>query len=132
MNRRPDWERILDLAIEHARSQPFSWSHRNCAIWCADVVHAMTGHDPGATWRNLPDNAWNVRMAVARAGGLARIATDALGPSSPIAMARRGDVVLLAGDGALGICVGRRVAVPGPKGLAFASLEAGEMCWRVG
>jgi hypothetical protein len=73
---------------------PFSWHRRNCALFAADVVRAMTGHDPAAAWRGHAGH--QRRRALIVSGRMEEAVTQALGP--PLASVReagRGDIALL-------------------------------------
>jgi hypothetical protein len=99
-------ERILGPRVERRRGWeyglievlgtpiPFSWHRRNCALFAADVVRAMTGTDPAAAWRGHAGH--QRRRALIASGAMEEAVTQALGP--PLASVReagRGDIALL-------------------------------------
>jgi hypothetical protein len=133
MARLPDWTQRLDAAVEAARLRPFVWGEHDCALWAAGVVYLLTGNDYGADFRGRYRSARGAAAQIARRGGLAAIATRALGYPVSIAQAQRGDVCLVCRDTgpSLGICIGERVAFTGPKGLAFLPLLECEQAWHV-
>lgn len=133
MARVPDWPQRLAAAVEAARLQPFDWGRHDCALWAADVVLALTGEDHGAAFRGQYRSRGGAAFVIARAGGLAAIATRALGAPVPITQAQRGDVCLLDCEfgPALGICIGDRVAFTGPPGLVLVPLLECAQAWHV-
>ena len=133
LRRFEDWPRRLDAAIEAARERPFCWGENDCALFAADVVVALTGEDLAAYGRGQYDSAETARRMINAGGGLAVIATKALGEPIPVAQARRGDVVLRCGDHgpSLGICLGARCAFTGIEGLVFLNLKECEQAWHV-
>lgn len=73
------------------------------------------------------------------AGGLSVLVTGVLRNPIPVTYAGRGDVVLaedpdFAGDDNrrhLGICIGRHLVAPGPKGLVFIPMSMAIQAWGV-
>ena len=133
LKRFEDWPRRLDAAIEGARKRPFSWGSHDCALFAADVVVALTGEDLAAYGRGHYDSAETALRMISAGGGLAAIATKALGEPVPVPQARRGDVVLRCGEHgpSLGICLGARCAFTGFEGLVFVPLNECEQAWHV-
>jgi hypothetical protein len=133
MTRVPDWTQRLDAAVEAARAQPFVWGRHDCALWAADVVLQLTGVDHAADLRGRYRTQHGALALIARRGGLAAIATKALGYPVRITLARRGDVCLVcrATGPSLGICIGDRAGFTGPQGLAFLPLLECEQAWHV-
>lgn len=123
-----DWEARLFAAVEAARATPFAWGTHDCALFVADVVLAMTGHDYAADLRGryrtqagalrlLADTPLRVRMA-------------ALFVQIDVRMAQRGDAVM-SGSGALGVCLGEHAAFVGPSGVEMQPTLGAELAWRV-
>jgi hypothetical protein len=136
--RLPDWTQRLSSLVVERLHVPFAWGPNDCVTFAADAVLAMTGHDPIEAWRAQWSTARQAFRTLQPLGGLAgAVRTAGLQEVGP-RLARRGDVVLLRPPGrehsmrgALGICLGERIAAPGPRGLVMASLAEGVTAWRV-
>lgn len=101
--RRSDWESALSAYLAERRGASIEWGVFDCAQFAGRAVEAMTGVNPIAEYRYKSEaGAWR---AIKRFGfdSLAS-AVDAKFEQVPLAMARRGDLVMH--DGALGICIG--------------------------
>lgn len=92
----------------------------------------MTGADPAAALRGY-ETALQAARIVEEQGGLASIATEALGEPIPPQMAAIGDVVLFDNGGreCLGVCNGQTILGPGESGMAVAHMQAASMAWRI-
>ena len=133
LRRLPNWRVYLDAVLHARRRAPFAWGSNDCAIFAADCVRAQTGVDLADGLRG--QNARQAIRTVRRHGGIAALATRALGPACDARWASLGDVVLLyAGKReALGVCIGDGELVgPGPAGLALLPMSAALAAWRVG
>lgn len=136
MARVTDWPAQLDAAVEAARRRPFEWGTHDCALWAASVVQALTGVDHAAGLRGRYRSAAGALRLLAKRGGLAVLATRALGAPIDVRHAQRGDLVLAcqpldAGMPALGICLDTRAAFTGAAGLVYRDLLECEAAWRV-
>lgn len=138
LTRNKDWQDRLDALVLVRLRAPFAWGGHDCVLFAADAVLAMTGTDPAAAWRGQWTSAREAFRLLRPLGGLAAAAAGAGLPEVPPRMAQRGDVVLLrapgrAGSmrGALGVCLGERIAAPGGRGLVMAGLGEGVRAWRV-
>ncbi len=137
MDRRPDWQPRLDAALRAAAARPFAWGRHDCALFACDCIAAMTGEDPAARFRGRYRTARGAARALRRIGGarnLGGLATRVLGAPFPPAFARRGDLAEVeAGAGpALGVVLGRTVALVAPEGLVRVRLDRARRAWRVG
>lgn len=102
-----DWpERLNDyLSKPHA----FDWETCNCALFAADAVIAMTGHDFAKVYRGPKTKRGMISRMLRVSGG--DVVTTAIkeggNPKQP-SMAKRGDVVSIKYNGMniLGICNG--------------------------
>lgn len=136
VRRREDWPERLAEWVAGALRKPFAWGRHDCALAAADCVLAMTGEDLAAEYRGrYEDRAGALRaLAEIAGGGVEEAAQKALGPAlaNPL-MAQRGDVAMVetAEGPALGICLGREIAVAGPDGLAMVEITAARKAWRV-
>lgn len=138
MTRRPDWQTRLDALVMERMPTPFAWGENDCVTFAADAVLAMTDEDLMVPWRGQWASARQAVRVLRPLGGLAG-AVRALARLEEVGarLARRGDVVLVRAPrraesvrGALGICLGERIAAPGLRGLVLASLQDGVTAWR--
>lgn len=123
-----DWEARLFAAVDAARAAPFEWGTHDCALFVADVVLAMTGHDYAADLRGQYRTQAGALRLLAAAPLRARM--DALFTSIDVRMAQRGDAVM-DGSGALGVCLGEYAAFVGQSGIEMQTTLGAEMAWRV-
>jgi len=117
---------------ERART-PFAWGTNDCAIFASDFVMAITGTDPAPADLRLHRTAKEAHRAIQSHGGLASIATNAVGEPVSVSFAGVGDVVLLkAGKrDALAICNGSTALMPSAIGILSVSLDTATLCWKV-
>jgi hypothetical protein len=140
MTRVQDWPEQLAAWVEEVRLRPFEWGAWDCAIAANDCVRRITGDDAlgGLMWHGLRGAMRQLEVE----GGMEAAVTARLGEPIAPAFAQRGDVVLVAAAslsaeharlGAVGICIGDRLCMPSPVGLAFFAMhEAAIAAWRVG
>jgi hypothetical protein len=132
MKRRLDWPERMNAAIDAARSRPFS-DEWHCAMFAWEVVVAMTDEVlPSYVLLPLTD-AYETMRKRGHADVSAAV-ESVLGPAIPLALARRGDVVLrlTPKDGlALGICVGSLSAFVDVAGLVFLPTLEQHSAYRV-
>lgn len=129
------WESRLAAVIESARDKPYVLGEHDCFLVACAVVEALTGHDfrPFGTYRTKRE----ALVAILKvAPSLPDAVTKALDTEPvPTRMARRGDIVhYFDVEDHLGVCLGERVAVLGPDGLAMVGLldERVRCAWRIG
>lgn len=135
LTRREDWPEQLLGFVEARRDVPFAWGANDCALFAADAVQAMTGHDFAAGFRGRYRTALGAMKAL-RSNGAADLAaylTRVLGAPVAPALARRGDVVVFAAvEGpALGVVVGSQAAAAGPEGVTWVPASRWQQAWRV-
>jgi hypothetical protein len=142
------WEARLARLIERAPNVPFAWGTRDCCLWAADGVEALTARDPAASWRGGYDNEEGALRTLRAVLGAdvhpsryieamaERIASEIGATESTEAFARRGDIALL--DGPLGRALavidlnGRYIVGVTQGGVARVPLAAGLRHWSVG
>jgi hypothetical protein len=131
MRRTEGWERVLDAEIEKARRLPFSWGIHDCVTWAANVVLAMTGEDLIPEFRGGYQTKLEAYRLILQTGESLAACVDARLARSPIAFARRGDVVCR--ENALAICTGiHSFFITEDQGLQPIKTQHCEMAWRVG
>lgn len=137
-----DWpERLARILRADARA-PFVWGTHDCVRWACTVCEALTGVDPSRPTVKDYASRREARAILNAAGSLltlARCCADAHAlPEIAPGLASRGDIVCLAADArppfhqALGVCVGRYVAVPGVDGLRLIANPNLLAAWRIG
>lgn len=106
VKRRPDWPERLAALITERRAQPFVWGVHDCCLFAADVVKAMTGHDPAAPYRGTYSTQEGAAKVLANAGGVFALVDATLGHGQriPVRLAKRGDLVFV--DTEQGVAVG--------------------------
>lgn len=121
MKRLPDWKSRLTAYLAAIGTRPFKPGQHDCALFVAGAVETMTGDDPARGWRGYRSLAEG-RRALARRGYADQVALVAsLLPEIAPALARAGDVAVVAGeDGpAVGIVQGEMVFALRREGLAI-------------
>jgi hypothetical protein len=109
----------------------------NCGFFACDWIMKLTGIDPAAEYRPKVNSALSARHVIDAAGGIEQIASAAAKvhgwPECPVAYARRGDVVTIkiAGDIALGVCMGARSVYAGPHGVVSIATTECHKAWRI-
>ena len=129
------WEARLDRMIENARNEPYAIGTHDCFRLACSVTETLTGID---RWPEFAGYRTR-REALSRIHAHGRT-FEAAGDwffgreRVPAAMARRGDIVLLAPDGTkhLGVCLGERSALITANGISFVPTASATGCWRIG
>lgn len=134
------WERRLADLVVAAQQRDFKYGTFDCCLWACDAVVALTGADPGATFRGLystEEEASAILEAYDGLDGLVEKIAAERGflPMLP-SLAQRGDVVLarITGRYTLGVCIGVDAAFPRqPSGLTYLLMISPEVkkAWRV-
>lgn len=138
LTRRPDWRPRLFAFVSGLKTLNFKWGSDDCFVTlAAGAVETMTGIDPAAPLRGRYHDAVSAAALLADLGhdGLAGLMRSMM-PESPIAMARIGDIALIADDnevgGALGVVIGARIVVLRQIGTGTMPLLAAETAFKVG
>lgn len=125
----------LSAFLQKRADVPFKWGENDCCLFAADAVQAQIGRDLAIAWRGKYDDELSAEVLILAFGGVAKIATEALGIALPfVTIAQRGDVVLFeSGKGAaLGICVGDKfAAIRLQGGIGYFSMRHAVTAWRV-
>ncbi|MEO1986257.1 MAG: hypothetical protein ABGX47_06310 [Martelella sp.] len=138
LTRRPDWRPRLFAFISGLKTMDFKWGSDDCfAALAAGAVETMTGIDPAAPLRGRYHDEASAGALLADLGhdGLAGLMRSMM-PEAPVAMARVGDIALVADDnevgGALGVVIGARVVVLRQIGTGTMPLLAAQTAFKVG
>lgn len=129
-----DWPQRLAAALEERRETPYAWGTNDCAIFAADMVQAVTGHDLAGPFRGrYRTQAGSRRILKALGWADVEAMADTLLPRR-FERPRRGDVVLYDGkDGPfLGIVWQGGVVGPGPQRPILWPPSGILACWSVG
>lgn len=113
--------------------QPFNWQTWNCCHFTGNWVRQVWGVDPlqGCV---MPSSAQACARQLKRSGGLEQLASARLGAQTSATLLRLGDVVMhtLPSGAALGIVIGRQVALLGEEGgLVFEPLQTAGRGWQL-
>lgn len=96
-----DWQSRLDASLRETAARELEYGHLDCCLFAANVVLAITGHDPAHDLRGQYDSERAAyELMQARFGGYIEKTVAALAKRSgfeeiPVLMAQRGDVVLV-------------------------------------
>lgn len=129
-----DWQLRWEAFVLARRSAPFAWGANDCCTFAADAVQAIIGVDVAPAGLREHRTAKQAYRALRRHGGIASIATKALGdPISP-GLANVGDVLLVVQTKhpALAVCNGDHALAPSASGLEAVPLSCAVHAWRVG
>lgn len=131
--RLPDWAARFQALLQSTRATPFAWGVRDCCLWAADAVQALTGHDPAAPWRGTYGDAAGARLVLRKLGGLAGVASLGAQPIQP-GFATAGDVAIVkaARRNMLAVCTGESWLCVTRHGLLALPLSAAQSVWGVG
>lgn len=131
LTRFENWPEILADKIEQARDTPFSWGTHDCALFCADIILAMSGSDLAHDLRGRYKTESGALKRIRKLGfkNLEELVNERLEPV-PITCAQRGDLVLHH-NGALGICDGFVSWFVTPEGLTRVKTLTFEKAWKV-
>lgn len=126
------WERRLRAVVNRWRSIAISWD-RNCGMFAADCVEAVSGVDPIKDIRDKIISARGFADVLKDGGGsLAAVVANRVGPPIAPRMARRGDIVGIDRRGlALGVCVGSLALFLDDVGLAALPMSEVTHAWSV-
>lgn len=130
-----DRETILRRFLEEARAVQFRPGRRDCALFAADWIAALTGVDPAARWRGRY-RTMDEGRALLKADGYAspaEVGASMLVEGAGWMQARTGDVAVLIEEGneAMGIVGGCHIHVLRPRrGLDVVPLDRAVRIYR--
>lgn len=134
LSRLPDWQLRLEALVRERRGLAFAWGVRDCCLWGADVVAAITGRDPMADLRGAYASEEEARELLAGLGTLRHLVTARVGNRTRPSLARPGDIglTLEAGRGCIVAHTGGVWMGQGADGLAPVRDEGVRIAWRIG
>lgn len=118
--------------------KPFAWGIRDCCLWAADAVYAVTLRDMACDIRG---SYWSARQAarvLRDRGGLEAMVTRRMGAPINVTEAIDGDVCLLVPQahdrlaeaiGALGVLWRGSILAQGENGLAVHRVNCAQLWW---
>lgn len=130
-----DWEARLHDFIESHAGVLFVWGEKDCALFGADLVAALTGADFGESFRGKYSDAAGAAAALREFGaGTITRTFDAALRRRPVAMARRGDLAMAGGS--IGVVMGDFALFVGQEdtgapGLVRMARADWQRCWAV-
>jgi len=117
-----DWELALYDYMVANENQPHVYGERDCVLFAAGAVQAMTGEDFAAEYRGKYTTEKGALKILAKLGdGTVRGLVDRHLPSLPIGFGRRGDLALF--EGSLGVIMGPHAVFVG----AYLDEEGNEL-----
>lgn len=127
-----DYPIRLEALVMSRLDAPFEWGARDCCLWAADVVQAVTGYDPCEDLRGTYSTAEQAPDVIKRVRGIKAACAKRLGPQVPAVMAEVGDVGLFMQDGhpALAAYTGGSWMAQGQAGVVVIPESAVLMAWR--
>lgn len=136
MKRLPNWEPRLLATVREWSGAEHRYGSRDCMLWAAAAVKAVTGEDLAKGHRGRYRSAAGAARYLRGLGFDSPAAMVAAHlPEIPAALARRGDIVADP-DGVPGVCLGAKVAFVGAEGsrpglVTRPTVQCGQ-AWRVG
>jgi hypothetical protein len=136
--RRPGWEQRLATVLDRYHAAPYALGRMDCVRLACEVHDALTGQQLWHLLEGAYDSRESAIAVVAKWGRTWSQAFTALFgvPASPVAHARRGDILTFddGTDKHLTVCNGAQVAVYTPTGLGYVQLTDRRLleCWRIG
>ena len=142
MQRRSDWQRVLDEFLWANQTRPFEYGRWDCCLFICDAIVVMTGVDLAAPYRGRYSTRAGALHAISERLGTASIQAVAASaaaahqmPEIPVSHAHRGDMLLVARgrDCSLGLVAlnGRDVIVTSKRGLWRLPLSRAVRAWQV-
>ena len=135
MRRLPGWRVRLDAALKSYVGAPLVYGRSDCAIYAADAVCAMTGHDLAAEYRGRYRTlAGGLRVLRSHGydGHEAFLAAHC--PVVAVGLARCGDIAIFedAADGpSLGVVIGAAARVRTRAGLGSLDRMTASRAYRI-
>jgi len=119
--------------IDAWRARPLVYGSGDCCQFVAEMIVALRGEDLRHLFPAYSSQA-EAEDIIAAHGGLVGLVSHALGEPSHPSRAIAGDAVVYQeedGREVAGVCIGARIAAPGPAGLVFPSMSRAIASWRL-
>ena len=142
MQRRPDWQVVLDAFLVAHGNRRFEYGKWDCCLFVCDAIAEMTGVDLAGGYRGKYSTRMGALHAIGEQLGTASIQAVAANaaaahhmPEVPVLHAQRGDMVLVqrGRNYSLGLVAlnGRDVIVTSKRGLWRLPLSCAIRAWQV-
>ena len=142
MQRRPDWQAVLDSFLGAHANRRFEYGTWDCCLFVCEAIAAMTGVDLAASYRGQYSTRAGARRLIGEQFGtvsILAVAENAAAahdmPEVPVPHAQRGDMVLVARgrDYSPGLVAlnGREAIVTSKRGLWRLPLSRAVRAWQV-
>lgn len=112
LKKKQHWQhKCFDPFLRERADRPFKWGESDCAIFCADAIHAITGTDIAADFRGQYTTRLGALRTIAKVTGGSTVvdaaaycaAKHGMTEHAHPLMAKRGDLVIIENAGDL-IC----------------------------
>jgi len=124
----------LNAVIDAWRQRPLVYGSSDCCQFLAEVILALRNEDLRHLFPAYASQQ-EAEAIIATHGDMVGVVTHALGePQEAPIRAIAGDAVVFLDEDdrqVAGVCVGARIAAPGPRGLVFPSMSRAIARWRL-
>lgn len=143
ISRKQTWQSDLHTFLLERANSPFVWGVRDCSLFCADAIYAMTGTDIAADFRAQYHDETTAFAAIKKITGGSTVADAAEYCAAKFGltewkhplMAQRGDLAIIENDGRLIAAIvhlnGIHVVTVTDKGLSPFSISDIKRAWHV-
>jgi hypothetical protein len=143
LSRKQSWQTDLHKFLLERANSPFVWGVRDCSLFCADAIYAMTGTDIAADFRAQYHDEESAFAAIKKISGGSTVADAAQYCAQKFGltewkhplMARRGDLVVIENENRLIAAIvhlnGVHVVTVTEKGLAPFPIAQIKRAWHV-
>ena len=139
LRRQTGWRSRLTQTVDWWRHQPFEWGNRDCALFAAACVEALTGTNPAEGFKpryNSPETAFKALLKTGEKS--LPFLLETLFVTIPPALAQVGDLVMLTPEpddafgGVVGVVLGERILVVTVNGIDSRDRSEAFMAFAVG
>tara|TARA_R110000787_G_scaffold285016_2_gene399571 strand:- start:1817 stop:2248 length:432 start_codon:yes stop_codon:yes gene_type:complete len=129
ITRREDWTKRLNAYVLKVHHKKFNFKTWNCIIFANGAVKAMTGADLYKKFRGTYSNEHEAaeQLREIGSGTVYKTLRSIFGNSIPVAMAQRGDLVIIKNPYSVGICRGINSHFVGNDGETHGIIEVGTL-----
>jgi hypothetical protein len=136
MPRISNWPRALADYVAANQHKAFAWGKQDCIMFACGAIEAITGKDPAHHWRGQYASALGAARIFRNWGGFEEMVSTIAGAEGfdeqPVAMARRGELVLLQKRWPnSGVCLGMWSAFAGKNNIVMVKTAECYRSWRV-
>lgn len=128
--RKDNWESILAEEIVKSKTLPFEYGKNDCTVWSVNVLKKYCNLTWNPPWKNKKE-AFKLHKSKPMEDQVSEVLGE---PTVNLMTTQRGDLVQKGKglDSALGICIGRKVALLKQKeGICYTDLKDCDYSWRI-